>query len=134
MQTGRDGPVTRDATVLLWYGGWQTFFRRAATGVKPLNQIGFDLTAFSRDIGTCALLAGTWIAVALATGVLSDERYDRGRVVLTWAIAAPLAQLAKLALYGGTLGYFRPDDAITDIVCTLGLQLGLRYAEENNLL
>lgn len=133
MQTGRDGPVTRDATVLLWYGGWQTFFRRAATGVKPLNQIGFDLTAFSRDIGTCALLAGTWIAVALATGVLSDERYDRGRVVLTWAIAAPLAQLAKLALYGGTLGYFRPDDAITDIVCTLGLQIGLRFLEEENL-
>ena len=106
--------------------------RRAATGVKPLNQIGFDLTAFSATLLRAA--AGGHVDRRRARDGRPQRRALRPRPRrATWAIAAPLAQLAKLALYGGTLGYFRPDDAITDIVCTLGLQLGLGFLEEENL-
>ena len=122
----------RDSILLLCYCGLEDLIRDASTGVK--ETVGFDLVQLNVELSAAFLVAFLWVGVALLTGVLGDFRYDRPRVVLTWAIAAPLAQLAKVALYGGTLGYFRPDDAITDIVCTLGLQLGLRYAEENNLL
>ena len=113
--------------VLLWYYGWATFFRAAATGLKSLDRIGFDVDAFTAALGGGSALAFTWLVAGLATRVFEREyRYSRLRVVLTWLIGAPAAQLLKTALYGG----FRPDAALTDVLMTLVLMLLLRMGEE----
>ncbi len=123
--------VIPDATVLVWYYGWAWFFRLAATGVRPVATWGLDLPALTAGLGGGAVLASTWVGAAVLTGVLGDEhRYDRGRVGLTWLLAAPAAQLAKAGLYGG----FRWDNAATDVIMTLFLMLALREAEQRGLL
>mmetsp|Transcript_24822 Transcript_24822/g.54207 ORF Transcript_24822/g.54207 Transcript_24822/m.54207 type:complete len:129 (-) Transcript_24822:666-1052(-) len=111
------------------YWGWATLFRSAATGLKPT--FGIDLAVLAAQFGGGASLAFTWVLAGLLTGVFSREtRYDRPRVVLTWLLAAPSAQLLKEALYGG----FRWDDALTDVLMTLVLMLGLRLFEEEGIL
>lgn len=117
----------QDMIVLLWYNGWATFFRAAATGLKSLDRIGFDADAFTAALGGGSALAFTWLVAGLATRVFEREyRYSRPRVMLTWLIGAPAAQLLKTALYGG----FRPDAALTDVLMTLVLMLLVRVGEE----
>jgi hypothetical protein len=122
-----DVNVEPDLVVLLWYFGWATFFRSAATGMKPWDRIGFDAKAFVAACGGGSSLVATWLLVGLVTGIFTRElRYQRPRVVFTWIIAAPAAQLLKTSLYGG----FRWDNAIVDMAMTLVLMLGLRWGEE----
>lgn len=147
-----------DAIVLLWYSGWATLLRAAATGVKPLNQLGFDYPALYASgtrhmhcvrcvrcveiacaawtacaacpaarhashthlrpyTAACAVgggfaLAATWVACTLITGLaLRQQRYDSSRLVATWALAAPAAQVFHFV---GIRGW---DAACVQIVC-----------------
>ena len=99
----------------------------AATGIKP--KIGFDLLQLNAEVSCALLLASIWVLAALLTGVLGEARYDRGRVLLTWLAAAPAAYALRVALYSGFLVGI-PENAAFDAAATLGLQLGLRIAEE----
>ena len=80
-------------------------------------------------------VAGSWVLAALATGVLGDERYDRGKLLLTWAAAAPVAALLRLFFFDDPLwlehaAVGAPASVVTDAVATLLLQNALRIAEE----
>ena len=94
-----------DTIVLLWYSGWATLIRAAATGMKPLNQLGFDYPALYASVGGGLALAATWVGCSVLTGLASQpQRYDQSRLIATWALAAPSAQLLKTMLYGDLPG------------------------------
>lgn len=118
----------RDGILLLAYSGTATFVRTAATGVKGLDRLGFDVPALSTSLALAWALSVTWVGAALLTGVLDAERYDRGRLLLTWGLAAPAAALLRVA-FGDSV-----DFAPADAVATLVLMGGLRAAEEEGML
>ena len=61
--------------------------------------LGFDLAQLNAAMGGSLLVAGAWVLAASLTGVVGDERYERGRVLLTWLLAAPVAGLLRVVLY-----------------------------------
>ena len=117
----------RDGILLLCYCGVEDLSRASATGLKP--QIGFDLLQLNAELSCAFLVAFAWVSIAILTGVLGERRYDRGRVVLTWLVAAPAAAALRVGAYSGFLCGM-PEYAAFDAAATLALQLGLRIAEE----
>jgi len=129
--------------VLLWYYGCINLVRDCAyrfqiSGLpfKKLNELGWDFPALSQALGGAAALAWTWVLAGLLTGVFDVEsRYRPARVGLTWLLAAPSAQGIKyLAGWNSGDGSFKTGDALTDVIMTLALMVGLRLAEEEGLL
>ena len=117
----------RDSILLLCYCGLEDLIRDASTGVK--ETVGFDLVQLNVELSAAFLVAFLWVGVALLTGVLGDFRYDRPRVVLTWALAAPLSAALRIAVFSGFV-VGQPEGAVVDALAVLALQLGLRLAEE----
>lgn len=124
-------PWQRDGIVLLCYVGVEDLLRVSATGVK--QTLGFDLAQLNADLGGAVLVASLWVAAAMATGVVGEQRYAYGRVFVTWLLAAPTAALLRFLLISGEFPFSSPEYLVTDVVATLALQLGLRLAEEQGL-
>ena len=128
----RDPAWQRDSILLLAYCGLEDLSRDAATGVK--ETIGLDFLQLNTELACALLVAFSWVGVAILTGVLGEQRYDRKRVLLTWLAAAPLAAVMRVIAFDGYVGsgagVGRPEFAAFDAAATLGLQLFLRYAEE----
>ena len=81
--------------------------------MKP--QLGFDIAQLNAEMACAFLVAALWVAAALATGVFAEEhRYDQGRVLLTWALAAPIAAGLRVAIFAGAL---LPEIRIDHKVC-----------------
>jgi len=127
----RDPAWQRDSILLLAFCGLEDLLRDAATGLKP--QLGFDFLQLNAEISCAFLVAFSWVGAALLTGVLGDKRYDRGLVVLTWLLAAPAAAVVRVAVFSGFL-CGSPDFAAFDAAAVLGLQLGIRLAEEQGFI
>ena len=124
----RDPAWQRDSILLLAYCGVEDLARNAATGVKVMP--GFDLLELNSELAASFIVAGAWLLAAFLTGVLNDEhRYSTKRVFATWALAAPLAGAARVAIFSGFL-VGTPNFVLTDVFATLALQIGLRLAEE----
>ena len=122
----------RDGIIILWGSGWQTLVRAAATGIKRVDELGFDVPALTSSLGGAAIAATAWVLAACATGVLgTTHRYSANRVLLTWMLAAPPAALLRALLYGG--GVLDPLTASTDALLMLVLMVGLRRAEESGI-
>ena len=129
---GREDPAwQRDSILLLAYCGLEDLSRDAATGVK--ETIGFDFLQLNTELSCALLVAFSWVCVAILTGVLGERRYDTGRVLLTWLLAAPCAAVVRVIAFEGYVGsgagVGRPEFAAFDAAATLGLQLLLRFAE-----
>ena len=73
------------------------------------------------------------MALAGVTGVLGDERYNQQRVVITWAMAAPLAAFFRLEIFAG-FPLTNLTFILTDAASTLVLMLALRIAEKRGYL
>lgn len=123
----RDPAWQRDGILLLAYSGTATFVRTAATGVKRIDELGFDVPALSTSLALAWALSATWLLAALGTGVLGEERYDKSRLLLTWGLAAPAAAVLREALGASH------ELAYTDGVATLVLMAGVRWAEEEGV-
>ena len=124
---GRDPAWQRDSILVLAYAGLEDLLRDGATGLKA--KLGFDLLQLNAELSCAFLLAFSWVGVALLTGVLGEERYDRRRVVLTWLLCAPAAALLRVIVYSDFI-CGAPEFAAFDAAATLALMLGIRYAEE----
>lgn len=117
----------RDSILLMCYCGLENLVRASQTGIKAVP--GIDLLQLNIELACALLVAGCWLLAALPTGVLGDARYDRGRVFLTWGLAAaPAMALRWLAFQGNFVA--TPAAICTDAVATLGLMIALRLAEE----
>ena len=140
MQYGRDPAWQRDSILLLAYCGVIDLIRAASTGVKA--DLGFDFLQLNAQIACAVIVAFTWVGVALRTGVLGERRYERARVLLTWALAAPAAAALRLWIFDGALdpqwldkaAVGSPASVLTDAVATLLIQNAIRLAEEQGYL
>ena len=123
----RDPAWQRDSILLLAFCGLEDLARDASTGFKA--KLGFDFLQLNAELSAAVLVAFSWVGVAILTGVLGEHRYDRKRVLITWLLAAPVAFAVRIIVYSGFI-VGTPDFAAFDAAATLGLQLFLRYAEE----
>jgi len=132
----RDPAWQRDSILLLCYCGVEDLLRAASTGQKQV--IGFDILQLNAQLLCSFIVAFSWVAVATLTGVLGEERYNRGRVLLTWAVAAPIAAALRLYIFDGTAdaqwldhaAVGAPGSVVTDAVASLLLLNAIRIAEE----
>jgi hypothetical protein len=84
-------------------------------------------------LSSAFLVAFSWVGAALLTGALGERRYEAPRVLLTWLLAAPASAALRVAVFSGFV-VGTPEFAAFDAAATLGLQLGLRAAEERGYL